>query len=31
MSITELHQTIQEITKDLREHGPQIPDTSKNR
>ncbi|WP_392506333.1 hypothetical protein ACE5D9_00840 [Rickettsia sp. 2024-CO-Wats] len=29
MSITELHKNIQEITKDLRKHDPQIPDTSK--
>ena len=27
--ITELHKNIQEITKDLRKHDPQIPDTSK--
>nr|WP_082322813.1 hypothetical protein [Rickettsia conorii] len=28
-SITELHKNIQEITKDLRKHDPQIPDASK--
>ncbi|MEG8230104.1 hypothetical protein O6R16_03355 [Candidatus Rickettsia tasmanensis] len=28
-SITEFHKNIQEITKDLRKHDPQIPDTSK--